>query len=318
MSKLGLYHLAPALFFLLSACAHHHTSPATALHSNPNFQRQVINAIDLGDGDHEIRQLRERMLAEADNAEIRIQLAELYRQAGAPELAIEHYRLAAARLPQNAEIAMLLAKTLRAQRQVRQAIDALVNFCNQNRTAPPALLSLLGTLHDDAGQFAEGEKAYRRALENGPQVAYLHNNLGYNLLLQSKPKLAAEEFREALAMEPHSLFANNNLGLALLAQWTDNSQPEEALTRWQSVSGPAAAHNNLATVLMEQRRYPEARKELEIALDFDRNYGPALHNLQLMSELDGKTGLPRPATAGFWKHVTKVFTANNTSNIGHP
>lgn len=304
------YHMAPALSLLLAACAHHSTPP-NSLTMNPTLQREVTNAIDLGDGDIEIRQLRQRMLDEPENAAARLKLAERYKEAGAPELAIEHYRLAADRLPHSAEVAMTLARSLCDLKRNAEAILALVNFCNHNQNPPPALLSLLGTLHDDAGHFAEAEKAYRTAIASAPKLAYLHNNLGYDLLLQNKPKLAADEFRAALAIEPHSAFANNNLGLALLAQWTDNSQPQEALTRWQSIAGPAAAHNNLATVLMGQHRYPEARKELEIALGFDHNYAPALRNLQLVSELDGKTAAPPPSD-GFWKRVSKLFNASST------
>jgi Tfp pilus assembly protein PilF len=176
-------------------------------------------------------------------------------------------------------------------------------------------------LRDDAGHYPEAEKAYRAALSNTPKLAYLHNNLGYNLLLQGRAKEAADEFREALALEPHSRLANDNLGLALLAQWKTDEQPKEALLRWESVSGPATAHNNLASVLMEQRRYTDARKELEIALSYQKDHQAAAANLRLLSELDG-----RPATvakdagknagsASFWNRVKKAFAGKDNSQV---
>src|SRR5207302_1362823 len=112
---------------------------------------------------------------------------------------------------------------------------------------------------------------------------YLHNNLGYNLLMQGKNGEAVAEFREALKRNPASLVARNNLGIALARQ--DASR--EAVANWQSVSDPATAHNNLAAVWIEKRNYVAARAELEIALGYNRNLAAALKNLELVSRLDG-------------------------------
>lgn len=281
--------------------------------------RQVTNAIDMGDGDIEIRQLRTLLLDNPGNLNARLQLAERYRLAGSPELWIDHYRLAADRFPANEYVATLLAKALRDVGRGEEAIAVLVSFCNRHPSPGAELLSLLGILRDDEGDFGGAEKTYRQAIEHSPKLAYLHNNLGYNLLLQTKPKAAVEEFKEALAIDPRSQFANNNLGLALLANWTDDSQPKEALLHWQAVSGPATAHNNLATVLIQQKRYPEARKELEIALGYRHNLPAALENLALVSQLDGKPAgvTVNKARTGdsFWKRVTKVFVSSSQPTV---
>jgi Flp pilus assembly protein TadD len=306
------HSLAFTALLLLAGCASRQHVP-----SNPHYAvtqtmaRQITNAIDLGDGDIQIRNLRDRLVANPDDLPVRLQLAERYRQAGSPELWIEHYRLAADRFPQNPTVVMLFAKALRDLDHGPAAIAALVKFCNSNPLPPPELLSLLGILRDDAGDFAAAEQSYRSAIERAPKLAYLHNNLGYNLLLQQKPAEAVAEFEEALRIDPHSQFAHNNLGLALLAKWTSDTQPKEALLHWQSVSGPATAHNNLATVLIQQGRYPEARQELQIALGYQRNHPAALKNLDLIAELDGKRATPVAARNSFWKRVTKVFTASS-------
>lgn len=275
------------------------------------LSRQITNAIDAGDGDIRIRNLRDRLVANPDDLAVRLQLAERYREAGSPELWIEHYRLASERFPHSPTAATLYAKALREQDHGPQAIAWLVNFCNSNPQPPPEVLSLLGVLRDDAGDFASAEQAYRRAIQQAPTLAYLHNNLGYNLLLQQKPSEAVTEFEAALRIDPRSQFAHNNLGLALLAKWTSDTQPREALLHWQSVSGPATAHNNLATVLIRQRRYRDARQELEIALSYDHKHAAALANLALVAELDGKDSAPAAVRNSFWKRVTKVFTASS-------
>lgn len=275
------------------------------------MQRQISNATDAGEGDYQTRNLREQLIANPNDLAVRLALADRYWKAGVQELALEHYRFATERFPNNPKIATLLARALRDSNRPAAAIDSLVNFCNRNPQPPADLLSLLGILQDDAGQFAEAERVYKIAIEQMPARADLRNNLGYNLLLQGRPTEAAEQLHEALQLDPHSQVANDNLGLALLAQWKDDSQPKEALLRWQSVSDPASAHNNLATVLIDQRRYAQARTELEIALSYQKDHAAALENLRLVSELDGRAASPpQPGRNSFWKRVKTAFKSH--------
>jgi Flp pilus assembly protein TadD len=132
------------------------------------------------------------------------------------------------------------------------------------------------------GQWTEGEKGHRAALALEPDSDYLHNNLGYNLLLQNRHEEAAREFERALQFNPKSVQARNNLALALA------NKGDLALREWQKVNDPASAHNNLAAVLIEQGRYTDARGQLDIALGYNRRHPAALANLKLVSELDGR------------------------------
>jgi Tetratricopeptide repeat. len=99
--------------------------------------------------------------------------------------------------------------------------------------------------------------------------------------------------------------------------------------QWQSVSGPATAHNNLAAVLMEQGRYEEARKELKIALGYNKDHAAALRNLLLISDLDGNPiSMSTRPIASRWKRFSsglkhavlgtaekpKVTAANTATN----
>ncbi len=314
---------APCLALLLTGCVSEQrlarNAPARPAVTQ-TMQRQIANAVDAGDGDYAVRALRRKLVADPDNLEIRLQLARHYEQAGYPELAIEHYRLAAARFPSDARVAMRLARSLRDFDRAAEAIQILESFCEKNAAPPADLLSLLGILSDDAGRFADAEKAYRQALQSAPERSDLRNNLGYNLLLQGRATEAAAEFRSALAVEPRSQLINDNLALALLAEWKSDDQPKEALLRWQAVNGPAAAHNNLATVLMEQKRYAEARKELEIALGYQKDYPAAQANLKLLASLDGKpAAVSKDAPTSLWKRVTLSvhrWAGNSKSQAG--
>jgi superkiller protein 3 len=163
----------------------------------------------------------------------------------------------------------------------KEAASTIEQFVARRPQQDPAYYSWLGIVRDELGQWKEGEKWHRQALTVG-NLPYLHNNLGYNLLKQGKKQQAAVEFRKALELQPNSALARNNLGLALA------SNPKEALENWQAVSGPAAAHNNLATVLMDQGRYAEAQKELEKALEYNGSNSVVLGNLRVVAEMQKK------------------------------
>ncbi|MCC6390428.1 MAG: hypothetical protein IT167_07480, partial [Bryobacterales bacterium] len=168
------------------------------------------------------------------------------------------------------------------------------------------LQAWLGILRDGQGEYAKAEIAHRAAIVLDPSNAKLHNNLGYNLLLQGKRNDALTELRRAVGMDSGSKTARGNLALALMRGGSSEEQ-KEAILQWQSISSPSAAHNNAGAVLLEEGRYVEARKELEFALSHQAAYTPALKNLELLASLDGKSAaLPvRTASPASWKSTMK-------------
>lgn len=269
--------------------------------------RQVENAVDAGEGDLEARALRQRLAANSSDLEARLALARIYLKRGLPDLAVEHYRMAAAQFPDAAPVALVLAKSLRQMGEAGPALKVIADFLDKHPAGAWELLSLRGILEDESGRFGAAEAAHRAALALNPSRSALHNNLGYNLVLQGKTGLAAAEFRRAIEIDPSSQIAHNNLGTALAAQ--AHQAPGEALAEWQRSSDPAIAHNNLAAVLIEQGHYAEARQELQTALGFQRDFPAALSNLRLIAEMDG-----RPVTVpiqreqvNLWKRVALTF-----------
>ena len=251
------------------------------------WERQIRNAADAGDGDYQLRVLREKVAADSESVPARLELAKAYQERGYPDVALEICRLSASRFPASGEAQLALVRSLHLMRRQKEAIDGLETFLNQHPQTAPEYFSWLGILRDESGQWAEGEPAHRKALELSPAADSLHNNLGYNLLMQRKFEDAAVEFREALRLNPRSPVAHNNLGLALANQ----NATGEAVANWQSAADAATAHNNLAAVLIEKGNYPAARKELEISLGYNRNLPAALKNLELVSRLDGNPAL---------------------------
>jgi Flp pilus assembly protein TadD len=262
------------------SCASHQ---GPAYHQPTAFERQIRNAADAGDGDYRIRALRQRVVSEPDNLEIRLELVAAYRSSGQSDLAVEHCRVAASRFPESAPIQLELAKSMRAAGLRKEAVEGLDAFLKVHPQDSPKFLSWVGILRDEMGQLPAGETSHRAALALAPSSDYLRNNLGYNLLMQGKHKEAAAEFQEALKIDPKSDVARNNLGLCL----ANTVGKEQAVQQLQAGADPATAHNNMAAYLIEQGRYVEARKELSVALGYNNHHPAALRNLELVSRMDG-------------------------------
>ncbi len=266
------------------------------------MEQQIQNAKDAGEGDYVARSLRLKMAAEPDNLAVRLELIDHYTRGGYPELALEHCRLAATRFPESAAVQLQMAKLLRGMKMTREAAQGLGAFLAAHPQKSPDFESWLGIMRDELGNWAEGEKSHRAALALNGNLDSLHNNLGYNLLMQGKPQDAAQEFREALKLRPNSEVARNNLGMAMAAT------PQAAALHGPSVGDPATAHSNMAALLIKQKRYAEARKELDLALGYNKNHAAALNNLRLVSELDGKPAvIPlKPAQTKWSKFRSKL------------
>jgi len=293
-----------ALGLLMASCVQHTQIAKAPPPPRSVWDRQIHNAIDAGDGDYQLRVLREKLAADPDNIPIRLEMARAYFDRGYPDVALEIARLAASRFPESGEAQLALVRALRDMNRRTEAIDSLTVFLKAHPQTGPEYFSWLGILRDESGLWPLGEPAHRKALELAPSLDYLHNNLGYNLLMQKKYAEAAGQFREALKLNSQSPVARNNLGLAL----ANLDETDQAVANWQSASDPATAHNNLAALLMEKGNYPDARKELEIALSYNSAYPAALKNLELVSRLDGHpaTLALKPAESR-WRHWRIAF-----------
>jgi Flp pilus assembly protein TadD len=248
------------------------------------WDRQVHNAVDAGDGDYQLRALREKVAAEPDNVAVRVELASAYEERGFHEVALEISRLAVARFPESGEAQLSLVRDLRAVKRRAEAIAALEGFLASHPDSGSKFYSWLGILRDEAGAWPLGEPAHRKALELAPAADYLHNNLGYNLLMQKKNAEAEGEFEQALRLNPNSVTARNNLALAQARSGATG----KALANWQAASDPATAHSNLAAVWIEKRNFAEARTELQLALGYNKAHSAALKNLELLDRLESQ------------------------------
>jgi len=290
---------AVAAGVLLGGCASKNRNSGVTVPANsmqPVMQRQVLNAIDAGDGNPRVRSLRDRMAAEPRNVRLRLELAEEYARTGHAELELEHLRLAVERFPESEEAVLALSRALVRAKQPEEAEKRLNEFLAKREKPSANVLSWAGIVQDGLDKWKEGEALHRRAIERAPGRDALHNNLGYNLMMQGRKSDAADEFRRALDLNPGSETARNNLGLAL------GDQPAAAITHFRQTSDLAVAHNNLATYLYEKGDLAGARKELELALEYRKDMPRILENLRNLAALDGMPiQMPGQKQPSFWK-----------------
>jgi tetratricopeptide (TPR) repeat protein/uncharacterized membrane protein (UPF0127 family) len=274
-----------------TACAKRQTAvfhaPVTS------FDRQVRNAVDAGDGDFQLARLREKVIASPTDVSSRLQLGAAYEAKGYPELALDHYRMAGTQSPDAPEPQLHLARALVSAHHPEQGIAAYASFIGQHPNLTPLYFAWLGILQDEAGDWKSGEASHRAASERartlGQDQDYLHNNLGYCLQVQGRTEEARAEYRQALNLNPQSEIARDNLAATLTHG--PGADRAEAVVNFQSVGEPAAAHSNMAALLIEQGNYLEARLEVDRALSYNRAYPAALRNLKILSELDGKPAI---------------------------
>jgi len=276
------------LALLATGCRHTTTSysqvapPHSAVYAT--MQRQVTNARYAGEGDPSRRKLQEQVAANPANLDARLALASLYEKSGHPELALEHYRFARTQKPDSEELLLRSVKAYEDLDLASKGIEELNAFLATHKH-PAAVVSKLGILLDQQGEHQQAEAMHRRAVSLSPADSRLRNNLGYCLILQKRYPEAGAALREAVRLSPWSATARNNLALALALD-PNVKDKRDAIAHWSSTSSPAAAHNNMAAAYIEIKDYQAAREEIANALSYQKEYAPALRNLQLISELD--------------------------------
>jgi Flp pilus assembly protein TadD len=139
--------------------------------------------------------------------------------------------------------------------------------------SPSAHYNLAASLVQ-SGEFAEAERHFRAALEKKPNTQ-TYTGLGIALWQQDRQDEAIVSLRKAIDVDPQNAAAYDHLGTLLIQQ----GKLEEAASTYGLLvrnRPSAAAHQELAQVLMRLGRTDEARKEMDMAKALGGNSGEAL------------------------------------------
>ncbi len=123
----------------------------------------------------------------------------------------------------------------------------------------------------------------RKAVRLRPDVATVHNNLGFMLCHAGQYEEGMAELREALRIEPTLADAHDNLADALLR----TGHPDEAVAEAEAALrlNPlnAGLHNNLGSWLWHMPgRADDAIRHMEEAIRIDPDFPAAQHNLAVV------------------------------------
>lgn len=146
----------------------------------------------------------------------------------------------------------------------------------------------LAVVADRQQRYSEAEALYSQAIRLSPGNPELFNDLGYSFLLQNEFAKAEVAILKAVALSPSNARYRNNLGLAYGFQ----GRYDEAMEQFRKGGGEADACCNMAFVLSQQGRLPEAEQYLRIAISRDPQHKAArkaLESLYSAPEADGET-----------------------------
>jgi tetratricopeptide (TPR) repeat protein len=134
----------------------------------------------------------------------------------------------------------------------------------------------LGAAYFANGQTYEAEQQYRRALDLDPKYIDARYNLASVEANNEEWPAAAENFQKILEINPEHKNARQRLGEVLFL-WGDSlaqsGKAEQAAGRYQQSlqirPDDADLHAHFGAVLMDLKRWPEAKNEFEAVLHFE-------------------------------------------------
>lgn len=127
--------------------------------------------------------------------------------------------------------------------------------------------------------FAAAEQALRRSVDLAPESCEAHDFLGVAYLNQGARAQAVASLRRAIELKPDYAMAHYHLGQCLSTMGDKEGAQSEFEAALRCRPNLAEAHRDLALLLLEERRYGEARDHAERAVQLAPTDQPALELL---------------------------------------
>ena len=158
-------------------------------------------------------------------------------------------------------VTMALMRTGRLTEAIR-----LLRETQQAYPESERVLLLLGTAHNMAKDWAEGEKVLREAAAKAPDAPRVQFNLGISLASQNRFQEAAVCFEKAGRLMPDDATAHLHLGICAV-RLGDDSRAENAFRKALSCRPNFGdAHRQLGELLLKTARREEALSHLRDAI----------------------------------------------------
>ncbi|MBF0178977.1 MAG: tetratricopeptide repeat protein [Magnetococcales bacterium] len=247
-----------------------------------------------------------RLILQADprHANSHHNLGVLTEQAGDPQAALEHFRIAMADNPrQEPYRTSYLNAMLRHgpnDPETRLATGRLLQEAGRSSEAEacyrealrlqPECHEACERLADIAFQqqrFDDAREAFQQALRIMPDLASVHLGLGTILHMQKRYAEAEERYRRSLAIDPHGIAALGNLGV-LLASSRRFQEAEATYREALRIQATDYIYNHLGNLLKELGRHAEAEEAYRQALCLNAECAAACYNLGVLLREQGR------------------------------
>ena len=208
------------------------------------------------------------------NAEFYLLLADAWREAGKPELALPRYEEALRHDPALVAARVQWGSALRSAGQPERAAEVL-RAALQSAPDRAAAWYELGLALLDRGQPDEAAAALQRALAIDPDLAEAHNALAGLWLARGDPAKAEASVREAIRIWPEFADAHKNLGTLLSAAGDLPQACRHFEIALQLEPGLTAARYHYALALARMRRFDAAQQQIATVLRADPKHAEA-------------------------------------------
>ncbi|HEY2760488.1 MAG TPA: tetratricopeptide repeat protein [Pirellulales bacterium] len=197
-------------------------------------------------------------------------LANVLKDRGELNAAIDHYREALRIKPDYAEAHLDLGVALAVTGHTN---DAIAEFQEAIRLKPnfAAAYNSLGSAKMKQGYFDEAIKNYEQAVRLNPNIAEAQFNLGALQLAAGKTAAAIDHFKAAIKLDPDFAEAHGNLGAALATLGQTNLAIVEYRTAVRLRPDYVQAQYNLGVALLETGQCAEALPAYQAALKANPN-----------------------------------------------
>jgi tetratricopeptide (TPR) repeat protein len=207
--------------------------------------------------------------------------ANILKQTGQVDEAIEHFNKSLRIRPNSAEIHNNLGSALDKLGRVDEAIEHYKKALKLKPKFSAAHYNLATALAQQ-GKIDEAIAEYREALWFKPRDVDALNNLGFALAEQGKFNEAIKHYRKALELEPENVIAHGRLGLALAAVGGLDEAMKEFRIVLSARPDDAEMHFNVGVLLERQGKVGEAIEEYQQALEINPDYTQASERLKAM------------------------------------
>lgn len=195
---------------------------------------------------------------------------------------------------------LALARLSERRGQPAQA-EQLYRVVMERDPQNPAPYHRLGVMRAKEGRFKEADELFAEALRRAPSDLNLLCDVGYSYYLQHRLEESEQVLRRALELKPQDERVCNNLAAVL----GDQGRYPEALVLFQRVGSQAQASANLGFVYTQRGEIEKAKDAYARALAMDPNLRPAAEAMVQLSQYDRASATartparaePRPAAA---------------------